>query len=153
QLWIATSDDQLARVDLAGRPFGEPTILPFSETGMLVPAAYGPAGAIWTATPLVALMDVSAGTLACSTLTRIDAALPLTSRRWVVARGPELSLPSGATASLPPNTAVLGGAVMAKGRTVTLLVKSGHARQLIVLSLSTGRVLRRYAIADSAVRL
>lgn len=152
QIWIATRHDQLVRVDLAGRPLGDPAALPFSGKGGLVPAPLGPAGAVWTAAPPVALLDV-AGTLACTTLAGADVVLPLVGRRCVSARGPKLTLPSGITTRLPPKTTVLGGAVMANGKGVTLLVTSGSDRELIVMSVSTGRVVRRYVVPDTAVRL
>lgn len=41
QLWIATHDDQLARVDLAGQPLGPVRSLPFAARAVLQP------GALW----------------------------------------------------------------------------------------------------------
>jgi hypothetical protein len=57
QLWIATHDDHLVRVDLAGRPFGEPAPLPFSARAVLQPAPCGPAAAVWLSNPVLALID------------------------------------------------------------------------------------------------
>src|SRR5262245_20353212 len=57
QVWIATSDDQLVRVDLTGRPLGEPHSLPFAGRAVLEPAPCGAPAAVWASAPPVALID------------------------------------------------------------------------------------------------
>ena len=80
QLWIATHDDQLVRVDLAGRLLGAPHALPFAARAVLEPAPCGPPAAIWPSTPAVALIADS-GRLAAAELADVDLALPLIGRR------------------------------------------------------------------------
>src|SRR5678816_1333283 len=121
QLWIVTHDDQLARIDRAGQPLAPVCALPFSDRAVLQPAPCGPAAAVWSSTPAYALID-DFGQLTTTEIVDADLALPLTGRRVVTARGAKLRLPSGLVMTLSPNTTVLGGAVMADGKSVTLLV-------------------------------
>jgi len=93
------------------------------------------------------------GQLAATELADVELALPLTGRRFVTTRGAKLTLPSGLVTTLPPNTTVLGGAVMADGKSVTLLAAHAGGRQLIVVSLGTGQITQRHAILASTVRL
>ena len=152
QVWIATHDDQLVRVDPGGRRLGEAVALPFSARGMLIPAACGPAAAVWSAAPPVALID-DFGALASVDLGDIDAAIPLTGRRCIVARGPKITLPSGVVTQLPPSSSVLGGMVMADGKAVTLLVTRDGGRQLVIVSLTTGQIVQRVATPTATVRI
>jgi len=152
QLWIATHDDQLARIDHAGRPLGTVRALPFAARAMFQPAPCGPVAAVWSSNPALALID-DFGQLSATELGDVEIALPLTGRRFVTARGAKLTLPSGLATALPPNTTVLGGAVMADGKSVTLLAAHAGGRQLIVVSLGTGQIAQRCAILSSTVRL
>jgi len=152
QLWIATHDDQLVRVDRAGRALGPPRALPFAARAVLEPAPWGPAAAIWTSTPAIALLD-DRGRITATELAGVELALPLTGHRLVTACGARLTLPSGRVTTLAAGTAVLGGAVMSDGRSVTLLVAFGGQRQLIGVSLATGEVAVRCATPSSTIRL
>jgi hypothetical protein len=151
QLWIATHDDQLARVDHAGRALGPAHSLPFSARAVIQPAPCGPVAAVWSSNPALALID-DFGQLAATELADVDIALPLTGRRFVTARGAKLTLPSGLVTTLAPNTTVLGGAVMADGKSVTLLVAHAGGRQLIVVSLGTSQITQRCATLSPTVR-
>ena len=152
QLWVATHDDQLVRMDHAGRPLAPPCALPFSGRAMLQPAPCGPPAAVWSSHPAVALID-DFGQLVATELPAVDLALPLTGRRFVTARGAKLTLPSGLVTALPPNTTVLGGAVMADGKSVALLVGQGGGRQLFVVSLGTGQITQRCAVRSPTLRI
>jgi hypothetical protein len=152
QLWIASHDDQLVRVDHAGRPLAAPSALPFSGCAALQPAPCGPPAAIWSSRPALALID-DFGQLVATELAAVDLALPLTGRRLVTARGARLTLPSGLVTPLPPNTTVLGGTVMADGKTVTLLVSHAGGRQLLVVSLGTGQIVQRCTVRSPTLRI
>ncbi len=152
QVWIASHDDQLIRTELGGRVFGEPCALPFSAGAVLLPAPCGAPAAVWASLPHVALID-DLGQTAKTEVAEADAVIPLTGRRFVVARGSRLVLPSGLVTSLVPGTTLLGGAVMADGKAVTLLVVQGGSRHLVIVSLGSGHVVQRYACPSSNVRL
>jgi ATPase family associated with various cellular activities (AAA) len=152
QLWIATCDDQLVRVDPAGRLLAPAHALPFATRAALQPAPCGPAAAVWSSTPALALID-DFGQLAATALGDVDLALPFTGRRFVTARGAKLTLPSGIVTMLPPNSIVLGGSVMADGKSVTLVVGQAGGRQLIVVSLGTGQIVQCRAAPSSTMRL
>jgi hypothetical protein len=152
QLWVATYDNQLARVDHAGRPLGPVHSLPFSARAVLQPTPSGPAAAVRSSKPAFALVD-DFGQFVATELVDVDIALPLIGRRFVTVRGGKLTLPSGMVPMLPPNTTVLGGAVMADGKSVTLLVTHAGARQLIVISLGTGQIAQRCRTPSSTVRI
>jgi hypothetical protein len=152
QLWIASHDDQLVRVDHAGRPLAAPSALPFAARAALQPAPCGPPAAIWSSHPALALID-DFGELVATELAAVDLALPLTGRRLVTARGARLTLPSGLVTTLSPNTTVLGGAVMADGKTVALLVSHAGGRQLLVVSLGTGQIVQRCTVRSATLRI
>jgi AAA+ superfamily predicted ATPase len=135
QIWNATHDDRLLRVDRAGHAIGEPCALRFSARAVLEPAPCGPPAALWASDPALALID-DFGQFGASDVPACDFALPLTGRRFVVTRGMRLTLPSGLAVALP--SAPVAGAVLADGRSVVLLVAS---RQLVSISLGTGRTV------------
>ncbi|HET9987273.1 MAG TPA: hypothetical protein VFQ65_02115, partial [Kofleriaceae bacterium] len=151
QVWIATAEDQLERCDVMGRPIGTPYPLAFAASGVLTAAPCGPAAAVWSSTPALAVID-DFGQLVTTELPDVDLVLPLTGRRYLVARGARLVLPSGVTTQLPA-TNVLGGAVMADGRSATLIVGHAGNRELVTLSLGTGQLGRRYGLTGSHVRI
>jgi hypothetical protein len=152
QLWIATADDQMIRAELGGRVLGQPCPLASSPRPALTPAPCGAAAAVWASSPRIALVD-DLGHLARTELEDADAIVPVTGRRFVVARGTRLALPSGLVTQLLPHTRVLGGAVMTDGKSVTLLVAQGKNRHLVVVMLGTGQVAQRCAAPASEVRL
>ena len=152
QLWIATSDECLARSDFAGRALGDPIALPFAATGAFVPAPCGPPAAVWTSTPAVALFD-DLGVLRQVDASDADATFPLTARRHLTARGSRLTLPSGSTVALPPGTTALGGVVMASGNQIVVLVAGAGGRQLLAISIGTAQVVQRCAVGTGIVRV
>jgi len=152
QVWIATHDNQFVHINHAGRPIGPAHSLPFSARAMLQPAPCGPAAAAWSSKPAFALVD-DFGQFAATELVDVDIAFPLTGGRFVTARGAKLTLPSGLVTILPPNTTVLGGAVMADGKSVTLLVAHAGGHQLIGVSLGTGQITHRCPTPSSTVRI
>jgi hypothetical protein len=171
ELWIATRDHELVRVDPTGALLGPPVALPFASHAVLTPAPCGPPAAVWSSdAPVVCstarpasgpgvrarcltrrpLRDPSAdGALTCIELTA-DAVLPITGRRFVVARGSCLTLPSGLTLALAPGARVLGGCVASDGKSLVLLVARGRDRELLVIALGLGQVIQRRAVAAHA---
>jgi hypothetical protein len=115
QLWIVAHEDQLLRLGRDGRPAGEPLRLPFAGRAQLVAAPCGAPAAVWPSSPHIALID-DFGSLQQTELAEADAVIPFTGRRFVVARGARLALPSGVVAQLPPGSRVLAGAVIADGK-------------------------------------
>src|SRR5256885_7610371 len=152
QIWIATRDDQLLRVDGTGRRLAEPRPLPFASRAVFEPAPCGAPAAVWASAPPIALLD-DFGQLRQTELADADLTLPLTGRRFVSVRGARLTLPSGLVAPLPPSIGVLGGTIMADGKVATLLVAQADGRQLLTVSLGTGQVSQRSGLFPGAVRV
>jgi hypothetical protein len=151
QLWIATTTDQLVRIDYTGREVGASIPLDFATTAVLVPAACGAPAAMWASAPAQMIVEDLARTL-CE---RIDAdvVVPLTGRRFVTCHGRRLVLPSKLEVELLPGTTVLGGTVTLDGKSVVLLATHGGARQLIVVSLGTGQISQRCVTPSARVRV
>jgi hypothetical protein len=153
ELWIATHDDRLVRVDPAGAMLGAPTALPAAAHAVLAPAPCGPPAAVWSASPPVvcslAAAD-AAGPVVCTEIGDVDAVIPITGQRAVVVRGSRLILPSGLGVALAPNTQVLGGCVTADGKLLSLLVARGAERQLVVVALGLAQVTQRRAVPPRA---
>lgn len=171
ELWLATPDHELVRVDPSGALLGPPVALPFAAHAVLTPAPCGPPAAVWSSdAPLVCavarpvsgpavrarcltrrpLRDPSAdGALTCTELDA-DAVIPITGRRFVVARGSCLTLPSGLAMTLAPGARVLGGCVASDGKSLVLRIARGRVHELLVISLGLGQILQRRAIAAHA---
>ena len=150
QIWIATRVGQLLRVEHGGRVLGEPVLLPFAQHDVLVPASFGAPAAIWCASPPLAILD-DFGCSAHVEVGDVDAALPITGRRWLVASATKLTLPSGVTALLAPGTSVLGGVVMSDGKAATLLVNRDGSRRLVLFSLGTAQVVHQLSVPPRTV--
>jgi len=140
QLWIAT-DDELVRVDPTGHPIGNALPIAFASGATLVPAPCGPAAAVWTATPPIALVD-DFGTLVRVDLLDTNLAVPVSGRKHIACRGSKVTFPSGIVSQLPPNASVVAGVVMADGKTMILLVATESRRQLVTGSLTGGQIVR-----------
>lgn len=152
ELWIATHDEHLVRVDATGALLGAPVALPSAAHGVLAPAPCGPPAAVWSAAaPVVcATAGADATAVVCVEAGDVDAVIPITGQRAVVARGSRLTLPSGLTVALAPNSQVLGGCVTADGKLLSLLVARGAERQLVVVALGLAQVTQRRAVPPRA---
>ncbi len=148
QLWIGTRDEQLVRYDLGGRMIGEPVALPPVVTPHLEPAPCGSPGAVYGGLSFVDDFG---------TLVRVDLgeelAIPFTGRRHITVRGPRVTMPSGTSTTLAPNTSVLGGAVMHDGKMFVLAVAQGSGRQLLFGSLSSGQIVQRSVVPTMNVHV
>jgi hypothetical protein len=171
ELWLATRDHELVRVDPTGALLGPPVALPFAAHAVLTPAPCGPPAAVWSSpAPVVCAVarPASGPTVRARCLTRrplrepppdgavtcteldADAVIPITGRRLVVARGSCLTLPSGLTLTLAPGARVLGGCVASDGKSLVLRVARDRAHELLVIALGLGQILQRRAIAAPA---
>jgi len=177
ELWIATHDDRLVRVDPTGAMLGAPVALPCADHAVLAPAPCGPPAAVWSAgapvvCSLAAPLAAADGSwspgprrpahehpgdapapepaLVCAEAADADAIIPITGQRVIVARGSRLTLPSGLTVALAPHSQVLGGCVTGDGKWLTLLVAHRAERQLVMVSLGLGQVMRRRAVPPRA---
>ena len=153
QLWVVGGDDKLVRLAYDGAPIGEPVQLPFSARAGLAVAPCGPPAAVWGALPHVAVREEDAVLVRAEIAGDADAVLPLTGRRWIVARHARLTLPTGVAVALPPSTAVLGGAVTADGKTCVVLAGRGADRELLVVGLGTGQIALRLPVPRGLIRI
>ncbi|HEV7553838.1 MAG TPA: ATP-binding protein, partial [Kofleriaceae bacterium] len=110
------------------------------------------AAAVWPSSPALTMID-DFGQLVMADLADADVVLPLTGRRFAIARGAKLVLPSGVTMQLAPGSAVLAGVVMADGKTMTLVVAHGAGRQLVGVSLGTGQIILRCGLPIGPIRI
>ena len=170
ELWLATPDHELVRVDPTGALLGPPVALPFAARAVLTPAPCGPPAAVWSSdAPVVCavarpasgpavrarcltrrpLREPADGALTCTELDA-DAVIPITGRRFVVARGSWLTLPSGLTVTLAPGARVLGGCVASDGKSLVLRVARGRVHELLAIALGLGQIVQRRAIAAHA---
>jgi hypothetical protein len=175
ELWIATHDDRLVRVDPTGAMLGAPVALPCADHAVLAPAPCGPPAAVWSAgAPVVCSLapaPAPAGSwslgprrpayqraadtaaepgLVCVEAADADAIIPITGQRVIAARGSRLTLPSGLSVALAPNSQVLGGCVTGDGRWLTLLVAHRAERRLVMVSLGLGQVMHRRSVPPRA---
>jgi len=150
QIWVATCDDELVRFDPAGRRIGDAVPLAFSTPALLAAAPCGPPAAVWGCQPALAIHD-DFGELIRTELVA-ELAIPLTGRRHVIVRAGKLVLPSGIGAQLP-GQGVLGGMVLADGKSVVLALGHSGQRQLVAVALATGAVVQRCAFPGTVVRL
>jgi MoxR-like ATPase len=153
QLWIVGHDDKLIRVDYDGNQLGDTVQLSFSARAHLHVAPCGAAAAIWGALPHVALREEAGAIMRVEIPGDPDAVIPLTGRKWLIAKRALLTLPTGLVVPLPSNTTVLDGAVMTDGKCCALLITHAGGRQLIVVALGTGQIVYRRAVPKGSVRI
>jgi hypothetical protein len=152
QVWIATRDHLLVRVDRGGRVLGDAVELPFAQHAVLVPTSFGGAAATWLATPVVSIID-DFGSTAHVTVEDVDIALPIAGRRLLVTSGARLTLPSGVQALLPPHSHVIGGTLASDGKTATLLVSRDAQRRLVTFSLGTAQLVHELPMKAGTIRV
>lgn len=150
EVWAATSDHHLVRIDPDGRGLGDAS-LEVAATGVLIPAVVGSAAAAWTSYPCVSL--VGDGGRVEATPLDADLALPLTGHRHVIVRGPRVTMPTKVTCDLPSGSMVLGGTVSADGASVVLLVTNASSRHLLVISTRSGQIVQRCKVPTGKVRV
>ncbi|MFT3697990.1 MAG: hypothetical protein QM831_32920 [Kofleriaceae bacterium] len=148
QIWIASKDETLHRFTPTGTPIGDPMILPFAEQALFVPAPCGPPTAVWGDT---ALYSDTQSRLGRTSLPQVDLALPVTYRQFVISAWRRLLLPNAK--ATPFQTAITGGAVLADGSEVAIVLGSGLTRELALVSMSTGAVHSRMPAPSGLLRL
>jgi hypothetical protein len=142
QIWIVDGTvPRLRRFDEQGRPIGAPRALPDEPGARLAPILLGPPAATWGA---LALYD-DLGTLRDQPAPAGDLAIPLTARRWLVARGNKLELGNGVTATLPLR--ITSGEILCDGS----LVAVASDRELFVLTRSSGTIQRKLHLTSQPV--
>jgi hypothetical protein len=141
ELWIATREDRLLRVDRGGRELAPSIALPFAARGVLTPVPCGGPGALWDT---VAIAPDGAAELPPA-----DAMIAITTRRHVAVRGARLVLPTGVTVGLPANAPCSGGAVMTDGKTAIVVV----GRLLLTVALGLGKLTNRIAWTGVDLRI
>ena len=149
QIWLATRDDELVRLDYSGAVIGAPRALPFAATPMLAVATCGPAAAVWPSSPALALLD-DFGELASTALPDAELAVPTGGRRHALVRAARVLLPSGQHAQLPPGTAPIAGLTSPDGKWLLVLARD---RQLTVITLASGQLAQRCTLPAGAVRI
>jgi len=149
QVWVATCNGVLIRLGLDGRRLGEYR-LPIDPEGMLVPATIGVAAALWTGHEPVTLLD-DLGSLS-AVPGRFDA-IPVAGRRLAQYAGPRLTLPSGATVTLANAAQIIGGSVVFDGSALAIVAKHPRGRDIVVVALASGRVLRTVPLPPGVVRV
>lgn len=149
QIWVASEDETLHRYTPLGTPIGEPVILPFAERPIFVPAPCGPPTAMWG--DAVFHAHGTGSQLERTVLPPVELALPVTHRQFVISAWHRLQLPSGA--ATPFQTPIAGGAVLADGAEVALVLGTPRARELALVSLSDGAVHTRMPAPAGQLRL
>ena len=149
QVWAVTHDGVLIRLGLDGRQLGKHQ-LPIDPEGMLVPTTIGVPAALWTGHEPVTLLD-DLGSLS-AVPGRLDA-IPVAGRRLAQYAGPRLTLPSGVTVTLANAAQIIGGSVVFDGASLAMVAKHPGGRDIVVVALASGRVLRTVPLPPGVVRI
>ena len=150
QIWLATTTGALIRLAGDGRRIDEHAV-PADAEASLVPTTIGPPAALWAAREPVMLAD-DLGALAILP-TPTDDAIPISGRRFAHYAGLRLTLPAGVSATLPVGVRIAGGGVVFEGTSLALVVEQLRGRDLVVVALASGRVLRTIPVPAGAIRL
>jgi hypothetical protein len=152
QIWIAHGrSPQLSRFGVTGSRIAVPQALP-ATGGELIAAAASLPAALWTGDPGFAISEEQ-GATRVEEAPAGDLVLPLTSRRWVIASGARVTLPSGLSCDLGAGARVAAGVIALDGTALLALVERPNAREIIVVGLGNGRVQLRHVIVASRVRI
>ncbi len=149
QMWIAAGD-QLVRVDFSGRVLGAERLSTNGE--FFVPAPCGPAAAVWTSSPSVTLLD-DFGQVIQNEIVGADFVVPMTGRRYLIACGAKMVLPSRAEVPLAPGTKVLGGVITLDARAAVLLTAQAMSRALVTVSLGQAQITQSIRVPAVTVRV
>jgi hypothetical protein len=148
QIWIATAD-ALERFDLDGRALGEPFALAGDPAETWAPAPCGPPGVVLANRAIID--DV--GTLFAHEHPYAELLIPFTARQVLVVHGAYIQMPSSLVTTLPPTGRVLGGSVLADGKSVVLVTTHHTGRCVALVSIANGQLVSRFEIEGGLVRL
>jgi hypothetical protein len=149
QIWIAARD-QLVRVDFSGCVLGAERLSTNGE--FFVPAPCGPAAAVWTSSPSITLLD-DFGRVIQNEIVGADFVVPMTGRRYLIACGAKLVLPSRAEVPLAPGTKVLGGVIALDAKAAVLLTAQAMSRSLVTVSLGQAQITQSMRVPAVTVRV
>lgn len=156
QVWVAHGKSPvLDRFGYDGRRLDPAGLVLPPDGQRLVAAPIGDAAALWTATPHVVVLEDS-GAPRLGAVPTCETAIPLTGRRWVMASGARITVPSGLACELEPGKRVLGGSIVFDGTAAALIVERADrttGRELVVLSLANGRVVLRRSLPVAELRM
>ncbi|HSK04352.1 MAG TPA: hypothetical protein VK932_24025, partial [Kofleriaceae bacterium] len=149
QVWVATRRGALIRLAGDGRRLDEHP-LPSDPEAVLIPATIGAPAALWSAREALMLAD-DLGSLA-SVPTHVDAAIPISGRRFAHFAGLRLTLPAGPPVTLEVGHRLAGGGLVFEGTSLALIAEHTGGRAAVVLALASGRVLRTIPLPPGEVR-
>jgi hypothetical protein len=150
QVWVATRTGALVRFGTDARQLDE-HVLPIDPDGLLIPTTIGGPAALWTGREPVVLLD-DLGSLAAIP-GHFDAAIPIAGRRFAEYAGPRLLLPAGTAVTLTSATRIAGGSVIFDGTSLALVTEHPRGRDIVVVTLASGRVLQTVALPPGTVRV
>jgi len=151
QIWIAHGRSVvLTRYGLSGAALDESK--PLSEGSELIAAAAAAPAAVWTGYPPLAISEEQGATHVV-TAPPGDVAIPLTSRRWIVAAGARVTVPSGLSCELGSASRIAAAAIVIDATAVLVLAETRDARELVVIRLGNGRPQLRRSIAATQLRV
>lgn len=150
QVWVVVRRGALIRLAGDGRQLDEHAI-PADPEGVLIPTMIGGPAAHWIARESVMLVD-DLGTLAIIP-TEVDSAIPTAGRRFAKYAGARLTLPAGRLATLEHGARITGGSVVFDGTSIALLTEHARGRDIVVLTLASGRILGTMPLPPGMVRI
>jgi hypothetical protein len=152
QIWVAHGrTPELSRFGISGARIDVAHALSDVD-GELIAAAGSTPAAVWTGRPALAIAEEN-GAMRISSAPVGDVVVPLTSRRWIIANGARVMVPSGLSCELDAGARVTTGAVVFDGTALLALVERPQGRDLTVIGLSNGRPQLRQAIGGAALRV
>ncbi len=152
QVWIAHGrSPELSRFGVSGARIEVAHALP-GGAGELVGTAAAAPGALWTGYPPVVITEEQ-GTMRIGAAPGGDVVIPLTARRWIVATGSRVTLPSGITCELGAGARALAASIALDATAILVLVETPHQRELVLIGLANGRAMLRQAIANARIRV
>jgi len=150
QVWVGTRTGVLIRFGTNGRQLDEHA-LPIDPDGLLLPTTIGGAAALWAGRESAMLLD-DLGSFAIVPV-HFDAAIPIAGRRFAHYAGPRLTLPAGTAVMLPSAAQIAGGSVIFDGTSLALVAEHPRGRDIVVLALTSGRVLQTVALPPGTIRI
>ncbi len=152
QIWVAHGRTaELSRFGVTGARLDVPRSLSGADGELIAAAAAAPA-AVWTGHPALAISEEQ-GTTRIAEAPPAEHAIPLTSRRWILAGGARVTVPSGLTCEVGTGARVTAAAIVFNATAVLVLAERPGVRELIVVGLGNGRPQLRRAISATQLRV
>jgi hypothetical protein len=151
QVWLV-DDNVLRRIDIDGREVGEPFEITPGFDADWSPAPCGPAGVVVPTQPNVSIVD-DLGVLAVLAHPEADLLVPITARRAIAISGSKVHVRPGVTLGIGANVRVLGGIVVADGKSLVLATVGGTQQRLVTIALGADQITAQHTIAADEVRI